>query len=237
MSHLVFASELSTVLRHAIEARKDTLLDQWKESYPTHGQSTVVHAVMGGRDVIVKRFNAATLRSWCKRMAGSDKAVRSWRNAQRLLALGLKTGRPLARMTPDRARLHAVSYLVLEYIPGVRADHYLRSPDVSHERKTRVALRIVEAVWHMHSAGLVHRDLKGKNLLIHEEQPWFIDLDPLRRPVARPVLNHGMAKDRRRLPNLLGPLSGEVLAGLDNNHHVYAEATRQCLLTARAGHC
>lgn len=60
-------------------------------------------------------------------------------------------------------------YLVMELCSGELMQHILKSKALS-EFETRKYLRqIIRAVFYMHQAGVMHRDLKIENLLIGEK--------------------------------------------------------------------
>ncbi|CAG8735165.1 18733_t:CDS:10, partial [Dentiscutata erythropus] len=59
--------------------------------------------------------------------------------------------------------------LVLEFADGGTLRNYIReSPDLSWSDKFRLALQLAEAIMHMHSKDIVHRDLHSNNILVHK---------------------------------------------------------------------
>jgi len=57
-------------------------------------------------------------------------------------------------------------YLVLEYVPGERIDHYCERARLSVEQRIRLFLDVLGAVAHAHSNLIVHRDIKPSNILV-----------------------------------------------------------------------
>ncbi|CAG8818728.1 27561_t:CDS:10, partial [Gigaspora margarita] len=58
--------------------------------------------------------------------------------------------------------------LVLEFAGGGTLRNYLqKNPDLSWSNKFRLALKLAEAIMHMHSKNIAHRDLHSNNILIH----------------------------------------------------------------------
>ncbi|KAF0523914.1 kinase-like protein [Gigaspora margarita] len=59
--------------------------------------------------------------------------------------------------------------LVLEFAGGGTLRNYLqKNPDLSWSNKFRLALQLAEAIMHMHSKNIAHRDLHSNNILIHK---------------------------------------------------------------------
>jgi eukaryotic-like serine/threonine-protein kinase len=59
-------------------------------------------------------------------------------------------------------------YLVLEYVPGERIDHYCERVELSLEQRIRLFLDVLGAVAHAHNNLIVHRDIKPSNVLVTE---------------------------------------------------------------------
>ncbi|RFA30110.1 hypothetical protein CAI21_07885 [Alkalilimnicola ehrlichii] len=172
------------------------------EFFKTHARSTVAKAEVAGEPVIIKRFNVVDWSSRLKRVLGPSLALRSWRNAELILNLGIKTPYPLARIEAKEGWLTPCPILVFEYAEGIAADEYFADPSIGRAAKERVALRLAQSISYLHSAGYAHRDLKGKNVLIYNEEPWIIDLDTLRRPLLKAQLIRGIHRDHAMLKNI-----------------------------------
>ena len=80
----------------------------------------------------------------------------------------------LARLDhPNVARLHDAGvtsagqpYLVLEYVDGLRLDHYCSGRRLRLEERLRLFLQLCSAVGAVHASLIVHRDLKPPNVLV-----------------------------------------------------------------------
>ena len=79
-----------------------------------------------------------------------------------------------SRLThPNIARLldagtgdDGVPFLALEYIDGVRIDHYCESQSLTVIDRVRLFVNVIAAVAHAHSHLIIHRDLKPSNVLV-----------------------------------------------------------------------
>lgn len=69
-----------------------------------------------------------------------------------------------AGLAPDGTR-----YLVLEYVPGERIDHWCDARKLGIEARLRLFMQVCEAVAYAHSHLVVHRDLKPANILVTDE--------------------------------------------------------------------
>ena len=75
-----------------------------------------------------------------------------------------------SRVTSDAA------YYVMEFVHGVHLDEYVTKSAASLVQKLRVFERVCRAVADAHAAGVVHRDLKPRNIVVDEHgQPHILD--------------------------------------------------------------
>lgn len=61
-------------------------------------------------------------------------------------------------------------YLVMEYVPGRTLKDLIREKGrMSPEVASQIAIRILAALKHAHQNGIIHRDIKPQNILVHED--------------------------------------------------------------------
>ncbi len=93
--------------------------------------------------------------------------------------------------------------LLLEYIEGETLEHYL---DAQEDRRlqpktaVRLTLQLAEAVKHIHSKEIIHRDLNPKNIVLKKEKDGII-------PV---IVDFGVSKDKENLQTMEGMTVGTV---------------------------
>lgn len=59
-------------------------------------------------------------------------------------------------------------YLVMEYVPGSSLRPLIESRSLTPEQAVAILRQVLSGLSHAHSHGLVHRDMKPENILIHE---------------------------------------------------------------------
>ncbi|MCU0725470.1 MAG: serine/threonine protein kinase [Planctomycetes bacterium] len=108
----------------------------------------------------------------------------------------------------DAGFVRGYHYLAMEFVGGPRlADLVARCP-IEWRRATRIVIGVAEALDHAHRRGLVHRDVKPENILLHRD--------------GRPRLtDFGIAKD-------ISTLKGWLATGRPVGTAAYA-SPEQCL--------
>src|SRR6476661_7481303 len=60
------------------------------------------------------------------------------------------------------------AYLVMEFVPGTSLRTLIKDKRLSIEDSVAVMRQVLAGLEHAHKAGIVHRDVKPENILIHE---------------------------------------------------------------------
>ncbi len=182
--------------------------------------ATVVRAQLGGRSCIIKRYNIKNRQHQIlQTLRRPGRAERSWRNALRLQFLGLPTAAPLALLETWRGALRDTAYLVLEDL----GNEDLLQAVQTLEDAQRWAPQAASLLGTLRYCGLVHRDTKATNFIVHNNQLHLIDLDSMKETAyyyGRWRDHPGYNKDEARLlRNWTGELQApfaEALARLKN---------------------
>jgi len=67
-------------------------------------------------------------------------------------------------------------YLVMELVPGPSLRDVLRSGPLPQDLAVRIGIEMCDALQHAHARGVVHRDVKPENVLLHPATPTMPDL-------------------------------------------------------------
>ncbi|BBM85760.1 protein kinase domain-containing protein [Candidatus Uabimicrobium amorphum] len=75
---------------------------------------------------------------------------------------------------------HGRYFIVMEYIPGITLEQFLckEYQSLSVEEQLVIAIKICETTSEINKSGIVHRDVKPANVILHHEtyEPYIIDL-------------------------------------------------------------
>jgi tRNA A-37 threonylcarbamoyl transferase component Bud32 len=142
----------------------------------------------GGPELFIKRYNYQGWLYAFKDLFRPSRARRVWITANGLQMRGICTARPIAYVERRRFRVLLESYLITEGVGGVgllEMSRRFAESGASFLKKRRLVGEIAGLVRRLHERGVSHRDLKGQNILIREEDPGrfaavLVDLDGVR---------------------------------------------------------
>ena len=158
------------------------------------------------REVAVKVLAADRLQS-----LGSDHLLREAQTASAL-------NHPNICTIYQIGRLEDGFYLVMELVEGEPLDELARRTKLTTEAVTRYAVQIADALAHAHDRQIVHRDLKGANVVItHDGRVKVLDFGLARRPTRSDVdaitRSQASIERDRSIAGTLAYMAPEVLSG------------------------
>ena len=106
-------------------------------------------------------------------IGGEESARRFLREAQLVASLNHPNIAQLydAEITPD-----GLSFLIMEYVQGVRVDKYCDNNRLSIRHRLEMFRRVCGAVHYAHQRLIIHRDIKPANILVTKEgEPKLLD--------------------------------------------------------------
>lgn len=182
---------------HGLLADPDGAIEAGK-SLKRGRSSTVALVDVGGRSLVIKRYNIKGFGHWLKRFWRPSRAWHSWVEGNRLGFLGIATPKPLAIIERRWCGLRGRSYLVTECIAG---DNLLtRLPPDSQRPAPDEELQALQRLMaDLARERISHGDLKGTNLLWDRNQWALIDLDALCQHAREGRFRAAFRKDRARL--------------------------------------
>lgn len=167
--------------------------------YKTGGTATVARVEHQNRQWIIKRYNIKNFKHWLKRCWRPSRAWRSWQAGYLLQLQGIAVVQNLAVREQRRFGLRSVAWLVSEYLDGqdliARFAPYVESGEVPQHD-----LQQLQQLFNgMIRAKISHGDLKGHNILWHNDSCLLIDLDAVRQHRDHASFVRAFARDRARL--------------------------------------
>jgi tRNA A-37 threonylcarbamoyl transferase component Bud32 len=186
--------------------------------------------------VYIKRYNPKGCFFALRYLLRRSRAQRAWQTARNLCARHIPTPEPLAFLERRPCGFLQASYLVTRALAGADGlDRYVEKhfPAWPIDAKRSFLGRLAGLLKAAHGQGMVHGDLKAKNILVNAdgragEQFWFIDLDATRVRASAPFseryrdlarlncsfLNTAMVSRTHRLFFLQCYIEGNPQAGL-----------------------
>ena len=175
----------------------DALLDQG-HLYKTGGAASVGKVEVGGRTLVVKRYNIKGFAHWLKRFWRPSRAWHSWREGNRLAFLGIATPKPLALLEKRFFWLRSRAYLITEYLPGPdiieRFAPYVESGEAPEAELVALDQLFAELI----AERISHGDFKGHNLFWDKDRWSLIDLDSMCQHASLSSFAPAYARDRAR---------------------------------------
>jgi serine/threonine-protein kinase len=93
----------------------------------------------------------------------------------------------------DSGHAAGLLYYVMPYVEGVSLRGRLdRPPSLSVDESVRIAREIADALGHAHAHGVIHRDVKPANILLHEGHALLADFGVARAADDRQITDSGL---------------------------------------------
>lgn len=167
--------------------------------YKTGGTATVVRVEHGQRSLVIKRYNIKNVLHWCKRFWRPSRAWHSWREGYRLSVLGIATPQPLAVIENRWCGLRSRAWLISEYCGEQDIIDRLAAYKDGGVVPEAEVVALVELLNALIREKISHGDLKGHNILWHQQRCYLIDLDAMQQHHSMRSFTRAYLKDRARL--------------------------------------
>jgi serine/threonine protein kinase len=125
---------------------------------------------------------------------------------QREAEIGKLMDHPGVMKVLDDGEKHSRIYMVMEWVEGRLLRHIIHEQKpLPQDRAIRIALRVLEALEHVHSRGVAHRDLKPENIMVDsEDRTKLIDFGIAAKTGAR-RLTFGKLSQVMGTPDYISP--------------------------------
>jgi tRNA A-37 threonylcarbamoyl transferase component Bud32 len=166
--------------------------------YKTGNSASVARVEVGGRALVIKRYNIKNFSHWLKRFWRPSRAAHSWREGNRLAFLGIATPKPLAVREPRFLGMRRKAYLVTEALSGPDIIEcfapYVDSVAVPEEQLQALDLLFAQLI----GERISHGDFKGTNIFWDDNRWVLIDLDAMQQHGSQSSFAPAFARDRAR---------------------------------------
>lgn len=167
--------------------------------YKTGGAATVARIEHSQHTLVVKRYNIKNVLHWCKRFWRPSRAWHSWQAGHRLRVLGIATPQPLAVIENRFCGLRGSAWLISEYCGEQDIIDRLASYQDSGAVPEIEINALVVLLNALIREKISHGDLKGHNILWHQQRCYLIDLDAMQQHQRMGSFARAYMKDRTRL--------------------------------------
>lgn len=186
-------AELAPIL-----ANPDAAIDSG-HIYKTGGAATVARVAHGEQTLVIKRYNIKNTLHWLKRFWRPSRAWQSWREGHRLSVLGISTPQPLAVIENRWCGLRGRAWLISEYCGEQDIIDRLALYQEGGETPEAEINALIELLNALIREKISHGDLKGHNILWHQQRCYLIDLDAMQQHHSMRSFTRAYLKDRTRL--------------------------------------
>ncbi len=171
----------SAALQRFIES-PDQYINNYVDRYLKRGRSsTVAVTVFDEKLYVVKYYNVNNL--WgAITHAGNSKHMRyCWINAHRLIINNIESAKPIALIENTIGPFRLSSFFVTEYTSGPNIAEYIQSDEVSQQQKHDLVRVIIKLFSALNNLQISHGNMKAANIIIHNNNPYLVGLNLMRR--------------------------------------------------------
>jgi tRNA A-37 threonylcarbamoyl transferase component Bud32 len=160
--------------------------------------STVALVKVGDRSLVVKRYNLKSVWHALKRCVRPSRASISWRNAHRLMSLGIKTPKPIAFVERRFGPLRTEAFFITEYVDGINAYELFHAEVAKEISRTDLIKQFGRLFQMLADASISHGDAKATNFIITKDALSLVDLDAVREHRFRKRFMRAFRRDLNR---------------------------------------
>ncbi|MDL1967140.1 MAG: hypothetical protein LWW97_00995 [Deltaproteobacteria bacterium] len=160
--------------------------------------STVALAEVDGKRIVIKRYNIKNFIHALKRCARNTRAWSSWRNAHRLVSMGIPTAKPIAFLEKRWGPFRSTSYYLSEYIDGTDLYRLITSDRSRKINIEALSIKFGEILKLLDDACMSHGDFKATNFIVADSRMFIIDIEGMREHIFKWSLRRALKRDCAR---------------------------------------
>jgi len=160
--------------------------------------ATIARGFVNDHELIIKRYNMRSGWHYLSRALRRSRASISWENAHRLMFLGIPTARPIAMREERFGMIRLRSCIIMEALDGPNIYKYLVPGPVTDSDQRHHARMVAGLFRKLQASRICHGDMKASNIVLHNGQYAFIDLDSMREYKSDSGFARAFLKDIER---------------------------------------
>lgn len=156
--------------------------------------ATVIKVRLDDETYVVKRYNMKDFFHHIRRSFRTTRARHVWYFAHKLQFFRVRTPAPVAYMEFKKFGIHGTSYYISRHVSGVPLLHEMSQTNA----KIFLAKKVAMLLKNLLLLSVNHGDLKERNILIKDQEPYLIDLDGMQEHKRKQQLVKSWRKDVKR---------------------------------------
>jgi tRNA A-37 threonylcarbamoyl transferase component Bud32 len=161
--------------------------------------ATVALVEVDGQCLVVKRYNIKNTWHALRRCSRPSRAWNSWRNAHRLVVLGIPTPKPIALLEKRWGPFRFQAYFITEYVDGINVYHLLHSESKKEIKHEDLVEQFGNLLQKLANALISHGDFKATNFIFSGGELIVTDLDAMYEHRFATQFHRQFRKDCQRL--------------------------------------
>lgn len=144
-------------------------------------KNKIMHLEIGKVPVVIKIHKYKSTWHRIKRFFRRTRANRSWQYSFLFNESGIRTPRPIAYKETRIGPLRGDSFFIYEWIEGINGEQYFINNKGNAEKIQKAIDAIVEITWKIKNLGLIHGDIRLKNMVFSGDEIFLTDFDDTKK--------------------------------------------------------
>lgn len=151
------------------------------ETIQNNFKNKIIYLEISKVPMIVKIHNYKSVGHKIKRLFRKTRASRSWHYSFLFNESGIATPRPIAFKETRIGPFRCDSYFIYEWVEGINGEQYFMNNRENVEKIQKAIDAIVEITRKINNLGLIHGDIRLKNLVFREDEIFLTDFDDTKK--------------------------------------------------------
>ncbi|HQQ88420.1 MAG TPA: lipopolysaccharide kinase InaA family protein [Smithellaceae bacterium] len=172
---------LSEEMRRILNDPEDYIRRKNAKIIQNNFKNKIVYLEIGKIPAIIKIHNYKSLWHKIKRYFRRTRASRSWHYSVLFNENGIRTPRPIAYKETRIGPLRGDSYFIYEWVDGINGEQYFLNNRKDVGKIKKAITSILEITEKIKNLGLIHGDIRLKNMVFREDEIFLTDFDDTKK--------------------------------------------------------